>query len=167
MREKQILGLLSVKVDFWQTWPYNVSSNLLCSIAKLGLLGKIREVSLPRGQIGLIVHLPGQGGVMFLYIIQCTWYLLTEILKFNRSMSIINNSATSNWGLGRSPGKILKINECSSFFDPPPFGVWNFLPPPPFGSLKLFWPPTKFSSPPPTWPRYLWTLPKVISGSSK
>ena len=48
-----------------------------------------------------------------------------------------------------SPGKILKIYECSNFFKIL-FGVWNlFLPPPPFWRFKTFWTSFKFSSTPP------------------
>ena len=70
-------------------------------------------------------------------------------------MSIIKNIATSNWGPG--PGKILKIYECSNFFDPL-FGVWNFFNPPfwefetffdpPFWSFKTFFDPHQIFQPP-------------------
>ena len=72
----------------------------------------------------------------------------------------IKNIATSKRGPGRSPGKILKIYECSNFFDPPSLGFETFLTPP-FWKLKTFltppfWSIKTFLTPP---PRYLWTFP--------
>ena len=100
------------------------------------------------------------------------------MLSINRNIRVqqnmmIKNITTSNRGPWRSSGKVLKIYECSNFFDPPPLEYETFLPPPllgsltlfhsPFWSFKTFLTPTKFSSPP---PRYLWTLPYILKMAS-
>ena len=61
-------------------------------------------------------------------------------------MSIIKTIATFSRGPGGSPGKFLKIYQCSNFFDPPSLEFETFYPPL-FCEFETFFDPTKFSSP--------------------
>ena len=120
---------------------------------KFGLAKKIKNFPFPCGQIGRIVHLLDRWGYVPLHL-----YLLTEIPKLIEQLSI-KNIATSKRGPGQSPGKILKIYECSNFFDPPSLGFETFLThpfwklktflTPPFWSIKTFLiPPHQIFQPP-------------------
>ena len=63
--------VLALEVGFWHTSPHKIMPEFYLALQHCKIWTIFRKIKFPcfRRQIGLIVHLPREGGVMLLYII--------------------------------------------------------------------------------------------------